>query len=261
MEQQELPLALVRGEALTEKPADLFIPDYALEVHLDEFEGPLDLLLYLIKKQKFDIADLPIAPISQQYLRYIQKLEQQDMDLSSEYLVMAATLAHIKSKLLLPKPEVEEEEQDPRAELVKRLQEYQRIKQAAELLGDLPRDERDFFTLGLIADDPQEKLYEEVSLADLVNAFQQVIKKQTVYEHHHIQRENISTHDKIEFILDKLLEASGEAALSELVIINEGRQGVVVTFLALLELIKQNKIIYKVEQSNSENKHVRVVLK
>ncbi|MCH2057353.1 MAG: segregation/condensation protein A [Thalassotalea sp.] len=245
MEQQELPLAMVRGEAYTALPSDLFIPPDALEVHLEEFEGPLDLLLYLIKKQKFDIADLPIAPISEQYFQYIQQLEYRNINLSADYLVMAATLAYIKSRMLLPKPEVDDEEEDPRAELVRKLQEYQKVKNAAELLDQLPREEREFFVSGLSLDedsDSADKGFEQVLLADLISAYQQVIKREAAFEHHHIQREAISTHDKIKALLEKLTYYMRPMALVELLDINEGRQGVVVTFLAILELIKSQMI-------------------
>lgn len=245
MEQQELPLAMVRGEAYTALPSDLFIPPDALEVHLEEFEGPLDLLLYLIKKQKFDIADLPIAPISEQYFQYIQQLEYRNINLSADYLVMAATLAYIKSRMLLPKPEVDDEEEDPRAELVRKLQEYQKVKNAAELLDQLPREEREFFVSGVSLDedrDSADKAFEQVLLADLISAYQQVIKREAAFEHHHIQREAISTHDKIEALLEKLTYYMRPMTLVELLDINEGRQGVVVSFLAILELIKSQMI-------------------
>ncbi|NMP33481.1 segregation/condensation protein A [Thalassotalea sp. M1531] len=242
MEQQDLPLAIVRGENYTEKPNDLYIPEDALEIHLDAFEGPLDLLLYLIKKQKFDIADLPIAPISIQYFRYIEQLEQQDIDLSSDYLVMAATLAHIKSRLLLPKPAIEEDEEDPRAELVRRLQEYQRIKHASEVMESLPREERDFFVSAVINEHVEPRAFEEVSLNELVVAFQKILKKQAAFEHHHIQREAIATHDKIEYLLLILTNENKPMPLNELFNVEEGRQGAVVTFLAVLELLKLQKI-------------------
>lgn len=242
MEQQELPLAMIRGEAFVDKPSDLYIPDAALEIRLDEFEGPLDLLLYLIKKQKFDIADLPIAPITTQYFSYIEQMEQHQMDLSAEYLVMAATLAHIKSKLLLPKIEVEEDEDDPRAELVKRLQEYQQIKTAAYELSHLPREERDFFIKGYGELHEQPTKFDEVTLADLVSAFQRVLKSQANFEHHHVQREAIATHVKMVHILSVLASSLEPQTLVQLLILDEGRQGAVVTFLAILELLKLQKI-------------------
>ncbi|MFD2166006.1 segregation and condensation protein A [Thalassotalea euphylliae] len=248
MEQQELPFARVRGEAFTEKPGDLYIPEGALTVRLDEFEGPLDLLLYLIKKQKFDIADLPIAPISQQYSQYLEHFEQYDIDLSSDYLVMAATLMQIKSKLLLPVTEIEEDEEDPRAELIRKLQEYQRIKKGAELLDELPRQERDFFVSNVdVLLDEQSHQHENVALGDLVKAFQQVLAKQTFVEHHHIQREVLSTHDKMDWLLATLKEADTLLSLPKLLVKEEGRAGVVVTFIAILELLKHGEVDYLVE--------------
>ncbi|WP_448211194.1 segregation and condensation protein A [Colwellia sp. MEBiC06753] len=249
MEQQELPFATIRGQAFIEKPKDLFIPDIPLEVHLETFEGPLDLLLYLIKKQKFDIADLPIAPISKQYFQYIEQLERQDIDLSSEYLVMAATLAQIKSRLLLPKVEVEAEEDDPRAELVRRLQEYQSIKQAAELLEELPRQDRDFFIKDHDWSSPADRKFDDMALTDLIAAFSKVLQKQAAFEHHHIQRESVSMHDKINELLLTLNKASRAFNLIELIDVNEGRQGVVVTFLAILELLKMQKIACEYQES------------
>lgn len=247
MQQHELPLAFVHGEKLLDKPKDLFIPDDALEIKLADFTGPLDLLLYLIKKQKLDIANLPIATISEQYAAYIEAFDRHSLELSAEYLLMAATLVQIKSRLLLPKHEIESLEDDPRAELVKKLQEYKRIKQAAVLLDELPREERDLLPAHAeLADNyHQGNNQSQVELAELINAFQQVLKRQSAYQHHHIVREPIATHDKMDEIIALLSEpsASGKQfSFTEVLAREQGRHGVVVSFLAILELIKEGKI-------------------
>mgnify|MGYP001132862574 FL=1 len=183
MHQQPLPLAFIHGEALVEKPQDLFIPPDALEVILESFEGPLDLLLYLIRKQKFDILNLPIAPITEQYMAYVELMKEAKLDLATEYLVMAAILAEIKSRLLLPKQTVEEDEEDPRAELVKRLQEYEVIKAAAEGLDALPRMERDVYIANsALPENFQVRTVDaQVDLVDLVSALQEVMKRAQAY--------------------------------------------------------------------------------
>ncbi|WDE08230.1 segregation/condensation protein A [Thalassomonas viridans] len=247
MVQQVLPLAFIRGEALIEKPQDLFIPPDALEVILETFEGPLDLLLYLIRKQKFDIMDLPISPITEQYMVYVELMKDLKLELAAEYLVMAAILAEIKSRLLLPKQTVDEEEEDPRAELVRRLQEYEVIKHAAEDLDSLPRLERDIFTADVaLADNfKQRQLLAEVSLAELMAALNGVIKRNSAFEHHHIHKESLSTRERMSAILAQLKQTPEQAPymeFSRLFTPEEGRQGVVVTFLAILELIKESLI-------------------
>lgn len=247
MQQQQLPLAFVRGEKLTEKPKDLFIPEQALEVQLAAFEGPLDLLLYLIRKQKFDIADLPIAPISEQYLHYLDLMKESGIELIAEYLLMAATLTEIKSRMLLPKPVIEEDENDPRAELMEKLKEYQQIKQAADLLMAQPQFGRDIFdanveqAANLVAKQPVP----DVALAELVKAYQSIMAQQAAFEHHHVSREAISTQEKMQHILDYLKQsassvnnADASTVFAALICPDEGKQGVVVTFLAILELIK-----------------------
>lgn len=246
MLQQVLPLAFIRGEAIVEKPQDLFIPPDALEVILESFEGPLDLLLYLIKKQKFDILDLPIAPITTQYMTYVELMKDIKLELAAEYLVMAAILAEIKSRLLLPKQHVEEEEDDPRAELVRRLREYEVIKQAAQDIDELPRLERDISTAqayisSAFVTNEQEQ---HVELSDLVTALQGVLKRSQALEHHHIAKEVLSTRQKMSDILSFFKDVGHtEFVLFEsLFNLEEGRQGVVVTFLAILELMKEHMI-------------------
>jgi len=247
MLQQVLPFAFLRGEAIVEKPQDLFIPPDALEVILEMFEGPLDLLLYLIRKQKFDILDLPIAPITTQYMTYVELMKDIKLELAAEYLVMASILAEIKSRLLLPKQAVEEEEGDPRAELVRKLQEYEVIKKAAENIDALPRVDRDSFiaSVELAENFVPEIVNTQVDLAELVTALQGVIKRTQAYEHHHIQKESLSTRERMAKIMTTLQAAKDEQGycdFSDLFTIKEGRQGVVVTFLAILELIKESLI-------------------
>jgi len=246
MAQQPLPFALIKGEVLVEKPQDLFIPPDALEVILDAFEGPLDLLLYLIKKQKFDILDLPIAPITEQYMQYVDLMKSVKLELASEYLVMAAILAEIKSRLLLPKQHVEEEEQDPRAELIRRLQEYEVFKKAANNLDDIPRVERDIHLAqaSFAKGSSITSLHCDVDLKDLVNALQGVLKRTKAFEHHHIQKERLSTRERMSKILALLKEQQATEFLpfEHFFTPAEGRSGVVVTFLAILELIKDGML-------------------
>ncbi|MGB1262206.1 MAG: segregation and condensation protein A [Cognaticolwellia sp.] len=247
MLQQVLPFALLRGEAIVEKPQDLFIPPDALEVILELFEGPLDLLLYLIRKQKFDILDLPIAPITTQYMAYVDLMKDIKLELAAEYLVMASILAEIKSRLLLPKQALEEDEGDPRAELVRKLQEYEVIKKAAENIDQLPRVDRDNFiaNIALAENFVPKAVNSDVDLAELVAALQGVIKRTQAFEHHHIQKEFLSTRERMAQILAKLKQGAVDKAyfdFSDLFTIKEGKQGVVVTFLAILELIKASLI-------------------
>ncbi|WP_206483928.1 segregation/condensation protein A [Thalassotalea sp. G2M2-11] len=267
MQQQALPLAFVRGEAVIEKPQDLFIPPDALEIILESFEGPLDLLLYLIKKQKFDILELPIAPITTQYMKYVELMKEINMELAAEYLVMAAILAEIKSRMLLPKQQVEDDEEDPRAELIRRLKEYEVIKQAALDIDELPRMERDLITAhaklpeGVI----NQQLHAEVKLHDLVNALQGVMQRVKAYEHHHIAKESLSTRERMSDIISRLNQLAPDAFINfvELFSVEEGRHGVVVTFLAILELMKEN-IIECLQASDIENNiegHINIRLK
>ena len=242
--QQVLPLAFVRGEAVLERPEDLFIPPDALEVLLEAFEGPLDFLLYLIRRHKFDIVDLPVNEITLQYMEYINLMQELNFELAAEYLVMAAMLAEIKSRLLLPKREAEQtEELDPRAELVRRLQEYEQFKLAATQLDAVPRQERDFFpTHAALADNFAPFVIEpDVSLAELVLALQDVFKRTKDFQHHQIQKEQLSTRERMSRILE-LLRQQPVLAFGQCFALQEGRQGVVVTFLAVLELVKEKLI-------------------
>lgn len=243
MVQQSLPLALVRGEVIIDKPEDLFIPPDALEVFLDAFEGPLDFLLYLIKKQKFDIVDLPIQEITLQYMEYVELMREVKLELAAEYLVMAAMLAEIKSRLLLPKNEYDDDnEEDPRAELIRRLQEYEIIKQAAQDLDQLPRMERDTFIskasmpTNMQVETPQP----DIELQELVMAFQSVLKRASAFTHHEISAEVLSTRERMSQLLDRLSQTEQFILFHDLFDVTEGRSGVVVTFLAVLELVKEH---------------------
>jgi len=247
MQQQALPLAFIRGEALVEKPQDLFIPPDALEIILESFEGPLDLLLYLIKKQKFDILDIPIAPITTQYMSYVELMKNVKLELAAEYLVMAAILMEIKSRLLLPKQHVDDEEVDPRAELVRRLQEYEVIKDAAQILDKLPRIERDIqlVQVGFAENFTLQSQLSDVDLAELVGALQGILKRNQAFTHHHIAKEALSTRERMSSILAMLRAQYSEDTFVDFVDlfdVEEGKQGVVVTFLAILELIKESFI-------------------
>jgi len=233
-------LARVRGEPLLELPRDLYIPPQALEVVLESFEGPLDLLLYLIRRQNLDILDIPIAEITRQYMEYVELMRELRLELAAEYLVMAAMLAEIKSRMLLPRPAApQDEEEDPRAELIRRLQEYEQFKQAAGDLDALPRVGRDLFPLRVQAPrDDRPPPRPRVGVADLLGALQEVLRRARLEEHHHVQREELSVRERMTRVLDRIAEAEDGVAFTSLFTLEEGRRGVVVTFLALLELLK-----------------------
>jgi segregation and condensation protein A len=241
--QQEMPFALVQGVPFTRLPKDLYIPPDALEVFLAEaFEGPLDLLLYLIKRQNLDILDIPIAEITRQYVVYVELMKELRLELAAEYLVMAAMLAEIKSRMLLPRPVEEDDEEDPRAELVRRLQEYERFKQAAQDLNDLPRVERDLQPVELSAPDRKVvKFPPRVEMKDLVYALRDVMVRAENYAHHHIQLEPLSVRERMSNVL-KSVRAEGFTDFTTLFTPEEGKAGVVVTLLAVLELLKQSLI-------------------
>ncbi|RYV02100.1 segregation/condensation protein A [Shewanella sp. OPT22] len=239
--QQSLPLAVVRGQAYSDIPADLYIPPEALEVFLEAFEGPLDLLLYLIRKQKLDVVDLSIHQITSQYLEYIEMLTDARIELAADYLVMAATLAEIKSRLLLPKPELEgDSEEDPRALLIRQLKAYETIKDASADIDNLPRLERDFHVgqVSVAGEAKTEIVPPDVSLAELAQAFTAVLQRVEAYEHHHVQKEVLSTRERMVQILEKL-NADSYIPFQELFAVEEGKAGVVVSFLALMELVKE----------------------
>ncbi len=241
--QQELPLALVDGQPITDMPQDLYIPPDALSVILEAFEGPLDLLLYLIRRQNMNILSINVSAITRQYMEYIELAEAMKFEMAAEYLVMAATLAEIKSRMLLPKVASDDEDQpDPRAELIRRLQQYERFKQAAEDIDTLPRVSRDVFTSraeALVANTHRPQA--QVSLEELMFALKGVLARSDLYESHQIEREKLSTRERMAYILDRL---SGDTyhSFESFFSVKEGRQGVVVSFLAIMELVKEQLI-------------------
>lgn len=241
--QGEMPFAVVDGEPVTELPQDLYIPPYALQVFLEAFEGPLDLLLYLIRRQNIDVLDIPIAEITRQYVEYIDVMKELQLELAGEYLLMAAMLAEIKSRMLLPRPEVEEEdEDDPRAELVRRLQEYERFKKAAEDISSLPRLERDVFVA--TADAPERKVVTklpDITLKEILLAFHDVLRRAEMYSNLHLQREPLSVRQRMSEILTRV-KANAFSKFSDLFDAEEGRMGVAVTFIAILELLRESTI-------------------
>lgn len=237
------PLATIKGQAVIDLPKDLYIPPDAMKVFLETFEGPLDFLLYLIRKQNIDILDIPIASVTKQYMEYIDLMQNLTLELAAEYLVMAAILAEIKSRMLLPRVvDPENEEIDPRKELVERLQEYERFKKAAEDLEKLPRIERDIF---IVSADSSEILVEkplpQVSMQELVFAFMDVLKRAEHHASHQIQMEALSVREKMSHIL-AVLQGKEHFLFTKLFNLAEGRMGIVVTFLALLELMKQSLV-------------------
>lgn len=236
--QGELPFAIVHGEVISAPPEDLYIPPDALEVFLETFEGPLDLLLYLIRRQNLDILDIPIADITRQYMDYVELMRNINLDLAAEYLVMAAMLAEIKSRMLLPRHEEVDDEDDPRAELVKRLQEYERFKQAASDLDELPRSDRENFSTSVdVIREDKVKPEPVVELRELLLSFQDVLKHIDMQKHHEIEREEISIRERMTFVLSKL-EGDNFVEFQSLFTFKEGRLGVVVTLMAVLELLK-----------------------
>jgi segregation and condensation protein A len=255
--QREMPFAVVDGEPVTQLPQDLYIPPYALQVFLEAFEGPLDLLLYLIRRQNIDILDIPIAEITDQYVQYIELMSEMQLELAGEYLVMAAMLAEIKSRMLLPRPEVEEEdEDDPRAELVRRLQEYERFQKAAQDISDLPRLERDVFLAS--AEAPERKIVQklpDVTMKELLLAFHDVLKRAEMFSNLHLQREPLSVRQRMAEVLSRI-KASTFTDFSGLFDPEEGRMGVAVTFLAILELLKE-AVIEVVQSDEFAPLHVR----
>ncbi|SJN36547.1 Segregation and condensation protein A [Pseudoalteromonas sp. JB197] len=242
--QQKLPLAFLHGKAMVDKPSDLYIPPDALEIILETFEGPLDLLLYLIKKHKLDVLELSIFSITEQYMSYVEMMTEFQLELAGEYLVMAALLAQIKSRLLLPVHKELEEEEDPRAELIKRLQEYEQFKKAAENLDEIPRVGRDIFVAHAampVAENITEQL-PEVQLKDLLFALSDIMARAKTLEHHLISAEVLSTRERMSQILQQLSHTQSALPFSALFTVNEGRSGAVVSFIAILELVKEGLI-------------------
>jgi len=235
-----VPVAMVLGQPYDDAPKDLYIPPDALEVFLETFEGPLDLLLYLIKRQNLDILDIPVAAITAQYMQYIAVMEMMRIELAAEYLVMAAMLAEIKSRLLLPSIDEEEDEDDPRAELIRRLQAYEQFKNAAQDLDSLSRMERDVFDAGagLPVLENRQPL-PDVTLEEMLTAFRSVVMRANLNQHHNIQREALSVRERMSNLLATLNER-GEIEFLSLFTPEEGRAGCVVSFLAMLELCKES---------------------
>ena len=255
--QGEMPFAVVDGEPITTLPQDLYIPPYALQVFLEAFEGPLDLLLYLIRRQNIDILDIPIAEITKQYVQYIEVMKDMQLELAGEYLLMAAMLAEIKSRMLLPRPEShEEEEDDPRAELVRRLQEYERYKKAADDISDLPRLERDVFVA--TAEAPERKVVTkmpDVTLKELLLAFHDVLKRAEMFTNLQMQREPLSVRQRMTEILSRI-KGTSFTGFADLFDAEEGRMGVAVTFIAILELLRES-VIEVVQSDAYAPLHVR----
>jgi segregation and condensation protein A len=255
--QGEMPFAVVDGEPVTALPQDLYIPPYALQVFLEAFEGPLDLLLYLIRRQNIDILDIPIAEITKQYVQYIEMMNELQLELAGEYLLMAAMLAEIKSRMLLPRPEADdEEEDDPRAELVRRLQEYERFKKAAQDISDLPRLERDVFVAN--ADAPERKVVTkmpDVTLKELLLAFHDVLRRAEMFANLHVQREPLSVRQRMSEILTRI-KAGSFTGFADLFDPEEGRTGVAVTFIAILELLRES-VIEVVQSDEYAPLHIR----
>jgi segregation and condensation protein A len=244
-----MPLAVVRGQPVVEVPQDLYIPPDALEVILDAFEGPLDLLLYLIRRQNLDILDIPVAEITRQYVAYIEVMREMRFELAADYLVMAAILAEIKSRMLLPRPPAEEgQEADPRAELVRRLQEYERFKKAAEDVDALSRMDRDTAqAAAYVPDRNVVRLPPPVDLREMLLALRDVLKRAELFSRHAIRREALSVRQRMGEMLGKLDDGQFHDFVS-LFVAEEGRLGVVVTFLSMLELAKERLLEIVQEQ-------------
>jgi segregation and condensation protein A len=243
-EQGEMPFAMVDGQPVTEMPRDLYIPPQALEVFLEAFEGPLDMLLYLIRRQNLDVLDIPIAEITLQYMRYIELMQVLQLELAGEYLLMAATLAEVKSRMLLPRPQSDEaaDETDPCAELVRRLQEYERFKRAAEGIERMPRMDRDTWTATAdLVERKVTRIVPQVTLQEMLLAFQEVLSRSDMFAHFHVQREPLSVRQRMTDVLSAL-SASAFVEFVRLFRVEEGRQGVTVTFVALLELLREGLI-------------------
>ena len=232
----------LNGTTITDIPDDLFIPPDALRVILEQFEGPLDLLLYLIKKQNIDVVDIPILPITNQYVEYINLMQQMHFELASDYLVMASTLAEIKSKMLVPNENEEEEEDDPRANLIKRLMEYQKYKELSLKLDDVPRLNRDTFIVsGILAKFEKKTDVPSVDLTQLELAFQEVLRRAEIFASHNIQSEALSVRERMSLILDSI-NKNGTIKFIDCFTHKEGKMGAIVTFLAILEMVKESLI-------------------
>ena len=233
---------IIKGQVVTEIPEDLFIPPDALRIILEEFEGPLDLLLYLIKKQNIDIIDIPILPITKQYIEYINLMQEMHFELASDYLVMASTLAEIKSRMLVPNEIDEDEEEDPRANLIRRLQEYQKYKNLSEKIDIVPRVNRDTFVVSqILAQFEKKEERPQLELSQLEKAFQDVLRRAEIFASHEIESETLSVRERMSMILNTI-NSKGTLEFTDCFVFSEGKMGVIVTFLAILELVKESLI-------------------
>jgi segregation and condensation protein A len=265
--QAEMPFAVVQGEPLTQLPRDLYIPPQALEVFLEAFEGPLDLLLYLIRKQNLDILDIPLADITRQYMNYIELMQDLQLELAGEYMLMAATLAEIKSRMLLPRSsDATLDESDPRADLVRRLQEYERFKQAAESIDRLPREERDTWPASAATDVRRSAAtLPTVTLQEMIMAFREVVSRAAMFQHHHVQRERLSVRARMADVL-AAIDGGHFVEFKTLFRAEEGRMGVTVTFVAILELVReglldlvQTEVYGPLHVRSAQSPHLRLV--
>ncbi|MFT6051179.1 MAG: segregation and condensation protein A [Halioglobus sp.] len=256
-QQGEMPFAVVMGQAVTELPKDLYIPPQALEVFLEAFEGPLDLLLYLIRRQNLDILEVDVSDITEQYMRYVDLMDAMQFELAAEYLLMAAVLAEIKSRMLLPRSsDIEEDEEDPRAQLIRRLQEYERFKKAAADIDELPRVGRDtWIGSGNPPDLENARPDPDVNMRELLMALSEVIRRADMYESHQVTREALSTRERMSQVLEQL---AGQQFVPFVALFSasEGRLGVVVTFLAVMELLKES-LVEIVQTENFGPIHVK----
>ena len=236
------PLARIYGQPLTQLPLDLYIPPDAMAVMLDAFEGPLDLLLYLIRKANVNVLDIPMAPLTEQYLLYVEAMRSQNLELAADYLVMAAMLIEIKSRMLLPRPKVDagDEAEDPRAELVRRLVEYEQMKLAGHELNELPQAERDFEWVEVWVEKTLLRRLPEVSTVDLQNAWRGILRQARLHTHHMVQREELSVREHMTMILRHLRDAGGFVEFGDLFDPQQGAPVLVVHFLALLELAREH---------------------
>lgn len=255
---EQLPLALVYGNAYHQMPQDLYIPPGALEVILEAFEGPLDLLLYLIRRQNVDILDIPVAMITSQYMQYVEMMHEARLELAAEYLVMAAMLAEIKSRMLLPRQSMDaDDEEDPRAELVRRLQEYERFKQVAEQLDQLPRVGREIFLPHLQINKQQlSKPEPVVAMDELIQALAEVLRRSEMFDNHQISKETLSTRERMAMILEQL-SGTEFVSFERFFKPEEGKLGVVVTFMAILELVRES-LIELIQNQPYAPVHIRI---
>ena len=238
------PVARIYGQPMEQLPLDLYIPPDALAIMLDAFEGPLDLLLYMIRRANIDILDIPMAPLTRQYLDYVEAMRVQNLELAADYLVMAAMLIEIKSRMLLPRPKLAEgeEAEDPRAELVRRLMEYEQMKLAGQKLNEMPQAEREFFWVETLVEKSLLVRLPEVSVDDLKEAWMAVVRQAGLKKHHKIGREELSVREHMGIILRTLQEKGGFVQFETLFDIDMGPPGLVVHFLAMLELGREKMI-------------------